>query len=44
MSDAELDLQEIQELDACYATAGNLSTLDDEESQEYFNHYIAGDK
>ena len=38
-------LAEVNELDAAYAAAGDLGNpLDDEESLDYFNRYIAGDR
>jgi hypothetical protein len=45
---AEVDwrmLAEAEMLDACYASAGDIGNpLADEESPDYFNRYIAGDR
>lgn len=38
-------MKEIKDLDNCYADAGDIgSVYDDEESLEYFDHFIAGDR
>ena len=38
-------MKEINDLDQAYADAGDLGSIhDDEESLEYFDHFIAGDR
>jgi len=38
-------MKEIKDLDDCYDDAGDIgSVYDDEESLEYFDHFIAGDR
>jgi len=38
-------MKELKEMDAAYDEAGDLGTVyDDEESEDYFNRFIAGDR